>query len=567
MLTATEYTQIMKNRANFYSFLQRFYMQEVSADFMEQLKGMTFPQDCGQSELQAGYDLLESALAALPADWNDELAADFAKVFLAAGEHQGKAAFPYESVYTSKKGLVMQEAWEQVKAVYGAMNLAMENVAADIKEDHIAIELQYMAYLSGRSAATAEESLLKEQASFLKEHLLNWVPALCADMEKYARTDFYKAVAKLTVGYLKLDAAMLDEVMAGGTDGESVSYTVSTGEFDKILQKLSKDYKIYAPKLTGKHGAKGQDIVRYGEVKSASEIVYDRQSDFSAKEAYYPVIQTMIYFTENDSTESQLKDERGILLFAHPCDVNAMARLDNIFLKNGDHADLYYARLRDKVKVVLLECSGSYENCYCVSMGTNVAEKYSMAVRMGKDEIKVQVKDSFFTPCFTGAKESDFAPKFVTENERKATLPVIEGKEDVKLATGLEFWSDYDDACISCGGCNAVCPTCSCFDTVDVIYDENSKDGERRRKWSSCMLDTFTMTAGGAKARKTPGANMRFKTLHKVYDYKQRFGTEGHMCVGCGRCINRCPKDIDFLLTINRFHDELKDAKAGKEGK
>ena len=81
------------------------------------------------------------------------------------------------------------------------------------------------------------------------------------------------------------------------------------------------------------------------------------------------------------------------------------------------------------------------------------------------------------------------------------------------------------------------------------------------------MLDTFTRTAGGAKARKTPGANMRFKTLHKVYDYKQRFGTEGHMCVGCGRCINRCPKDIDFLLTINRFHDELKDAKAGKEGK
>ena len=92
--------------------------------------------------------------------------------------------------------------------------------------------------------------------------------------------------------------------------------------------------------------------------------------------------------------------------------------------------------------------------------------------------------------------------------------------------------------------------------TVDVIYDETSMDGERRRVWSSCMLSDFTRTAGGGMARKTPGANMRFKVLHKVFDYALRFDGEP-MCVGCGRCIDRCPKKIDYLDTVNGLTDAL----------
>jgi len=140
---------------------------------------------------------------------------------------------------------------------------------------------------------------------------------------------------------------------------------------------------------------------------------------------------------------------------------------------------------------------------------------------------------------------------------------VIDGKEDVRLASGLEYWNSFDEKCISCGGCNTVCPTCACFDTVDVIYDETSVDGERRRVWSSCMLDTFTLTAGGGRARKTAGANMRFKVLHKTYDFKKRFGKE-NMCVGCGRCTARCPKDIDFAEVVNGFTKALETAKEAK---
>ena len=73
------------------------------------------------------------------------------------------------------------------------------------------------------------------------------------------------------------------------------------------------------------------------------------------------------------------------------------------------------------------------------------------------------------------------------------------------------------------------------------------------------MLEDFTQTAGGSRARKPAGANMRFKVFHKFYDYKARFGGEKHMCVGCGRCSRRCPEKIDFFQTVNELADLIEE--------
>ena len=542
----------MTGRKDFYTFLQRLFYKEIDAQLLGVLKGMAFPSDCGNDEMQKGYDGLASYLKNCGESSIDELAADFSKVFLGAGSHEGNAAFPYESVYMGEKALVMQKPWEDVKKLYAEHGLALGDVPSEMMEDHIAIELQFMAQLEDVDAAKA----------FLSEHLLSWADKFCADIEKYAETDFYKGAAALLRGYLHMDAALLNELEAE-KQGEK-AFSVTDAQLDAVIERLSKNYKVYAPCLTGKFGRNGKEIVRFGEIKSVSEIVYDRQSDFSAKEVYYPVMQTMIYFTETESRESQLKDDKDIIIFAHPCDINAIRRLDSIFLENGNHGDVYYARLRNKVKFVLLECTESFENCFCVSAGSNVCEDYTMALRLGETN-SVLVKDGAFASLFDGCEEIDFAPRFVTENKKSVNMPEIEGKDDVKLASGLEYWNSFDEKCISCGGCNTVCPTCACFDTVDVIYDETSVEGERRRVWSSCMLDTFTLTAGGGRARKTAGANMRFKVLHKTYDFKKRFGKE-NMCVGCGRCTARCPKDIDFVQVVNGFTDALEKAKkeAGK---
>lgn len=341
-----------------------------------------------------------------------------------------------------------------------------------------------------------------------------------------------------------------------------MGYRIDLEKMNEILENMSRDYHVFAPKWDAR-----KRKVRYGEIKSISEIVLDRQSDFSPKEAYYPISQTMFYFTEDDVRDSELKDDKGILIFARPCDIYAMSRLDHIFLENGGHEDLFYKRLREKVKIVMLECTQSFENCFCVSVGTNKTEDYSIAVRIGADEILAEVKDDSMAGYFEEASQADFVPEFVSENEKKIRVPQITDRKMLKPISDLDYWKQFDERCIGCGGCNTVCGTCSCFDTVDVIYEEGSREGERRRVWSSCMLENFTETAGGGLARKTPGANMRFKVFHKFYDYRARFGGEDHMCVGCGRCDIRCPKEISFFDAVNGLSDEIDKLKAGKEEK
>ena len=555
-MSGTNTTQVLQSaRVQTYRFLSRLFEKEMTKQLLDAVSSLDFDAPYENALMREGYAGLKAFFAQELANREDELAAEYARVFLAAGIAKGKAAFPYESVYTSKEKIVMQRAWEDVSRLMEQKGLALSGVEADVKEDHIAAELLFAAWL-------VENDLPDEAATFRNTHLLNWVDQFAADVEELSSYGFYPAATKLLRGFLELEEALL----SGGVEElpETVrddSFVLTAEQADGLLAGWKKRYRVLAPKLLNRRGA--DPVLRYQEIDSFSEICNDRSSDFSAKEAYYPVSQTMLYFTDTEVKESQITDDRGILLFLHPCDINAMRRLDNMFLKNGGHADLYYKRLRDKVKAVLLECKESGEHCFCVSMQSNVAEDYEMAVRLGGEQVFFHVKAAEWIKDFREFEKAEFTPRFITENKVKVATPVIQDTEALLKASKLPYWEKFNDSCISCGGCNTVCPTCACFDTVDVIYHETSKDGERRRVWSSCMLDTFTMTAGGARARKTPGENMRFKTLHKVYDYQKRFQEGENMCVGCGRCTVRCPKQIDFSDTLNGFTRAMQETERG----
>ena len=530
----------MNTRGEFYDFLARLYRVEVDAALLKKLKELSFPET-EQELLSEGYAMMKHWLDNCSENAEEDLAVDYATVFLAAGSNDGSAAIPCESVYTGAKKLVMQEAWEEVSSLYTEHNLKKNSIYSDLMEDHLAVELEFMATL-------VRSGSVEDQKAFLEQHLLNWVSGFTADIDKYARQDFYKALGRITLGFLQMEQALLNSMIAG-TLKRAPSFSVRQERLNNIFARLSENYRIFAPKRFPKRGPKGSDLIRYSEITSLDQIVHNEKSHFSPKEVFYPVSQTMFYFKGDNCTEKELENEKDIILFARPCDINAIRRLDNIFLHNGQ-SDVYYSRMREKLHIFMLECRESFDNCFCVSMGSNITDTYSAAFRIDDICALVEIRDEAFLPYFAEEVPIDFSPEFVQENKRTAHLPNVE-REKLGDICKLEYWNQYDEKCIGCGGCNTVCPTCSCFDTVDVIYDETSLDGERRRVWSSCMLQDFTRTAGGGMARKTPGANMRFKVLHKVFDYNYRFGGSEHMCVGCGRCIDRCPKEIDYLDTVN----------------
>jgi len=56
---------------------------------------------------------------------------------------------------------------------------------------------------------------LKKQQDFLNNHLLNWVPAMCNDIEKLARHEFYRIIGRLTREYLEMESDTLGSLIRG----------------------------------------------------------------------------------------------------------------------------------------------------------------------------------------------------------------------------------------------------------------------------------------------------------------------------------------------------------------
>ncbi len=335
-----------------------------------------------------------------------------------------------------------------------------------------------------------------------------------------------------------------------------MGYKVSFDEVNQIFADLSKEYEIWAPKrFPGKGRYSDTDIIRYDKVKTVEEIVFDEKSDFPAKEVLSPITEPLFYFTEDEYRESKVTSKK-LLIFMRPCDIAAQQRQERIYLGNGGFNDMYYERMHEKVKIVMMQCDLDDDTCFCVSMGTNKTDNYSLAVVCQDGALKVEVKDDVFAPYFEGKTAEDYTPSFPTENKTKVTLPEIPNKEVLTKLKEHPMWNEYNKRCISCGSCTVACSTCTCFTTTDIAYNENGSVGERKRTSASCQIEGFTDMAGGHSFRDTAGDRMRYKVLHKFHDYKERF-KDYHMCVGCGRCISRCPEFISITATVDKMNKAI----------
>lgn len=328
-----------------------------------------------------------------------------------------------------------------------------------------------------------------------------------------------------------------------------MGYQLSKAEAEQRFSKWTEKYEIFAPKLMEGEGCfSDTDIIRYGKVNSLDEIVWDKKSDYSFKEVLLAINETLFYFTEDQTTVPK-GPEKEILIFLRSCDLHAVRRLDEIYLKNG-FEDIYYARVREKARFILMGCETTCESGFCVSMGTNRAEDYDAYIKPDGDKVYLDLACRELAEGFAGCEECTVEPDYVTENKEKVTIPSGLSNETFSK----DIWKEYGDRCIGCGRCNFVCPTCTCFTMQDIFYKDNPKAGERRRVWASCQVDGYTEIAGGHGFRKAQSDRVRFKVMHKICDYEKRFGYP--MCVGCGRCDDVCPEYISYSNLVNRLAKE-----------
>jgi TorA-specific chaperone len=210
--------ELMETRARAYGLLARLFRKEVDEETMRGLCAMRFPTSTGSCSVDEGYRLLYEYLKDAWDDSITELARDYARTFIGHGVNGYSAAYPFESVYTSERRLLMQEARAEVLRVLRENNLKRGNWTEG--EDHVSLELEFMQRMSMRTAdalcAGDEDAAvghLRVQQAFVRAHLLNWLPMLVADMRRFSCTKFYQGLASLLMGHVEEDDVLLAELL------------------------------------------------------------------------------------------------------------------------------------------------------------------------------------------------------------------------------------------------------------------------------------------------------------------------------------------------------------------
>ncbi len=232
----TEVAELSRTRAGVYRMFSSLYFTELTEDQVESLASEGLPALEGVDErVAAGARCARRSLRRVTSATREDLAVDYAHTFLAAGSTKGEhRACPFESIYTSEDGLLMQEARDDVYRLMLGEHLEPDP-SLHIPEDHLSFEFDFMAALCERLADAAEAGeaveatrLLELQRTFQRDHQLDWVDDFCDAVEGCCRTDFYRGVSQMTRGYVHMQDELLDataELLAGlaGAPGEGAA--------------------------------------------------------------------------------------------------------------------------------------------------------------------------------------------------------------------------------------------------------------------------------------------------------------------------------------------------------
>ena len=285
----------------------------------------------------------------------------------------------------------------------------------------------------------------------------------------------------------------------------------------------------------------------------------------SPKDAFFPqseVLYSCYQKANKTSIEpAALKDAPFAIFGVRPCDVRAFDVLDRVFL--SEPADVYYAARREHGIVVSLACHEPEDSCFCKTFGIDAAEPQA-------DVAMWQVADGYAWEAKTekGEKLTELVKEYLTEQdlakeveaEKEAIRTLIDKMPNSNLSlegwgvgkTKERFddpkWKELSDACLGCGTCTFSCPTCQCYD----IKDFNTGNGvQRYRCWDSCMYSDFTMMAAGNN-RTTQMQRFRQRFMHKLVYFPDN--NDGmYSCVGCGRCVEKCPQSLNIVKVIKRM--------------
>jgi len=366
---------------------------------------------------------------------------------------------------------------------------------------------------------------------------------------------------------------------------------------EELLAKISAERALYLPveangllqfgpwkpaaneanEAAGTIGAAGADVVDgAAEVAGAASRPGRLNTAVSPKNFFFPQTETIAAFRikgkEIAIEENRDPAEPFAIFGVRACDAESLNLLDLVFL--SDPADSFYQARRGHGVVITAACAEPEETCFCGAFGIDAAAPggdiatwiadgvlYWQSRTERGDELTEKVKG-----LFTQADGGDEAVIRAQQAQTRAALEKLplgslklEGFADAGAGPGVALldrfnaplWGELSRACISCGTCTFICPTCHCYDVRDF---DTGRGVRRFRCWDSCMCSDFTLMAHG-NPRQTQLERFRQRYMHKLVYFPENNGGR-FACVGCGRCVTKCPISMNIAKVIKAFGGE-----------
>ncbi len=330
---------------------------------------------------------------------------------------------------------------------------------------------------------------------------------------------------------------------------------ISKEKFPEVVGQLMSRGRVYGPVFQGMYH-------EFARLEKPEDIDLGFQNTrLSPKELFHPQCERMFtYSLAKDDPECCIVKEAPkdysprVVLGIRPCDAKAF-QLDDCNFDTETIKDPWWVERRKTTTLVGLACNTPCNTCFCTTVGTGPFDT------SGLDALMVDVGDGYVIravtdkgkECIGAVKGAQAVPTPAAEKEAQLKKAAEDGMGQVfdmkpiyeKKTLDLfndPLWDEVQFACINCGTCTFVCPTCWCFDIQDEVQGDA---GDRLKMWDSCMFPLFTFHGSGHNPRSQKLQRVRQRFMHKLKYYPEKYGN-GPTCVGCGRCVKSCPVNIDI---------------------